>query len=510
MHNTQSRWSPSRPSVLLCLLLLGLCWCRTTQAENHWDHENNTNWWFDPVNWSASFNGLPALPAMSDSGGFTEAVISNGWDLAGEGVVYDPLQDPHFAAAATLAFPSGSGLRSYLLGDFQREHLWRLEISRSAASDNRLTVKSGDLLIASTTIVGRSGSAQSVSEGRLVQTGGRIRVPIASLDLGYSDGDGDGWGNGVYEYHGGTLEVSLAQNTASGIRVAHGRSSTGTGPSGISRFVVHNPTSGGHIRTRNYQSASYRGDNNSATNPLLDPNGSTRGVAITEFHYENGATRPLQITGNLVIHNGLHTDTGGATSSRLDLQLHEAPCAGSGCIPENLGLFDVDFDLGFGTNGGSLQGVGSQAQMFSSVDGSTHFPEGSTVAASFGGTEYRWTISYTGDIAWNDAENSVVGTIQGPGMGKDVVLIGLDSESGFLPGDFDGDSDIDGHDFLRWQQGASPKGLFGQSVSSADLAEWQANYGSPPTLTAIPEPSTLLLVAALGIGLALRQNPASR
>ena len=58
------------------------------------------------------------------------------------------------------------------------------------------------------------------------------------------------------------------------------------------------------------------------------------------------------------------------------------------------------------------------------------------------------------------------------------------------PGDFDGDLDVDGDDFLLWQRGGV----------SGTLAEWQTNYGtiysSLASTEAIPEPSTALLLLA--------------
>ncbi|MGI9456903.1 MAG: PEP-CTERM sorting domain-containing protein, partial [Aeoliella sp.] len=60
------------------------------------------------------------------------------------------------------------------------------------------------------------------------------------------------------------------------------------------------------------------------------------------------------------------------------------------------------------------------------------------------------------------------------------------------PGDFDGDGDVDGADFRKWQRGESPNPL-----SQSDLADWEANYGATASLSAnsthVPEPSTLLL-----------------
>ena len=63
--------------------------------------------------------------------------------------------------------------------------------------------------------------------------------------------------------------------------------------------------------------------------------------------------------------------------------------------------------------------------------------------------------------------------------------------SGGQPGDFDGDGDVDGRDFLRWQRGQSPSPL-----SASDLAAWKANYGtgSLAAVTSVPEPGTFGLV----------------
>jgi hypothetical protein len=64
-----------------------------------------------------------------------------------------------------------------------------------------------------------------------------------------------------------------------------------------------------------------------------------------------------------------------------------------------------------------------------------------------------------------------------------------------LAGDFDEDGDVDGRDFLLWQQ----------NPSVGDLADWQENYGTVPELTAnvsIPEP-TSGVIAVLLMGMVL-------
>jgi hypothetical protein len=69
------------------------------------------------------------------------------------------------------------------------------------------------------------------------------------------------------------------------------------------------------------------------------------------------------------------------------------------------------------------------------------------------------------------------------------------------PGDFDGDDDVDGRDLLIWQRGDSPIG----PLSPVDLADWQTHYGPGglTAVTAIPEPASLSLLAAIGASLLL-------
>ena len=67
------------------------------------------------------------------------------------------------------------------------------------------------------------------------------------------------------------------------------------------------------------------------------------------------------------------------------------------------------------------------------------------------------------------------------------------------PGDFDGDGDVDGGDFLAWQRGDSTN-----PFSPGDLEQWQEHYGMGGELIAVvsvPEPasSALFLVALFGI-----------
>ena len=58
-----------------------------------------------------------------------------------------------------------------------------------------------------------------------------------------------------------------------------------------------------------------------------------------------------------------------------------------------------------------------------------------------------------------------------------------------IPGDFEGDGDVDGNDVLEWQR---------SDGTAVGLTAWQNNYGAPPSLTAssaaAPEPSGMVLL----------------
>jgi len=79
-----------------------------------------------------------------------------------------------------------------------------------------------------------------------------------------------------------------------------------------------------------------------------------------------------------------------------------------------------------------------------------------------------------------------------------------------LSGDFDGDDDVDGADFLEWQRGESPNG-----ATAGDLADWETNFGmvtAIATVNAVPEPSSWLLACtiAMTISAGLRRCPRRR
>jgi hypothetical protein len=89
----------------------------------------------------------------------------------------------------------------------------------------------------------------------------------------------------------------------------------------------------------------------------------------------------------------------------------------------------------------------------------------------------------------------------------ELLFVNIESVTpiaGGQPGDFDNDNDVDGNDFLVWQQSGSPNPL-----SPTDLADFRANYGAQPgPVAAVPEPTALRLALLLVIGLtALARRP---
>ena len=76
------------------------------------------------------------------------------------------------------------------------------------------------------------------------------------------------------------------------------------------------------------------------------------------------------------------------------------------------------------------------------------------------------------------------------------------------PGDFNSDSRVDGADFLVWQRGGSPSPL-----SAEDLNTWKTGFGagaSSPTVSAVPEPSSVALLILASVGVFRRRRIAGR
>ncbi|QDS97545.1 beta strand repeat-containing protein [Adhaeretor mobilis] len=105
----------------------------------------------------------------------------------------------------------------------------------------------------------------------------------------------------------------------------------------------------------------------------------------------------------------------------------------------------------------------------------------------------------------NVAEGGLLGSFNGVdlfltytgGDGNDVVAFAA------LPGDYDGDSDVDGADFLTWQR---------EDGMSDGLTDWQDHYGTQPppssaSASQVPEPTTVALTLLASCCLLLARLP---
>jgi hypothetical protein len=387
-----------------------------------------------------------------------------------------------------------------------------------------LTVN-GDLAVEGLTAVGRSSGTDGVTAvGQIIQTGGLFRTVFANLDLGAADTSNAGIGTGIYDYRGGSLFVgsdSGILRLSAGSNTVNDVTGEITGTSGPGKVIVHNPDSPGFFRASEFQFAAFPGSN---TTPAgRNPDGVNRGVGIAEFHYENGGVRPVQVAGNLSINNGLAVaGQERRRSSRLDLVLDEAPVLVDGVKPIDLGLFSIDYttdDFVTGTllGTGDLNGDGEfdNDRVFSNADATIHYYQDDVVSAIFGSTKYNWTISYTGNIVWADADTSAITSLAGTG-GNDVVLLGLSIESieMGLPGDFNGDHVVSAADYTVWRNnlGAAEGSLLndngnGGTIDDTDYALWKMHFGESNLGAgglaggAVPEPGSLLLTLFGLVGL---------
>jgi hypothetical protein len=145
-----------------------------------------------------------------------------------------------------------------------------------------------------------------------------------------------------------------------------------------------------------------------------------------------------------------------------------------------------------GVNAGSGAATGSPASVLTGVEFSVPLSVlGSLaseikIAAFIGNGGYTHVSNQFAGVGVLQANLGSPGSINLANVaGNQYVTVAVPS------GDFDGDGDVDGRDFLTWQR---------NNGSAADLAIWQQQYGSSGPLGAtvsVPEPNVSLLLFSL-------------
>jgi hypothetical protein len=247
------------------------------------------------------------------------------------------------------------------------------------------------------------------------------------------------------------------------------------------------------------------------------------GVFGNEFRAKSGST--VTISGGS-LGDGFDADDGSTVNISGGTVGGDFAAHSGATVNMTGGSFSYGFDAGYGStvnvSGGSL-GYGFEAFANSTVNISGGSEYGN-FDANVGSTVNLFGTQFI--LAGNDITSSLATNTPLTISERDVILSGILADgspfsfglwetdyanSDFFssyatltitlvgPGDFNGDGQVNGRDFLAWQRGNSPNPL-----SAADLADWQANYGTQPlgAATAVPEPtaSTLLLIAISFVG----------
>lgn len=151
------------------------------------------------------------------------------------------------------------------------------------------------------------------------------------------------------------------------------------------------------------------------------------------------------------------------------------------------------------------------------------------VATPLGESPVLGDVDGDGDVDIDDYIIVVQGTEEGspnPTLGggdtnQDRVVDATDLQNVVdalpgLPGDFDSDLDVEGADFLAWQRGVSTSANaqisdgdanFDEIVDGEDLEIWELGFGTvlSPSVTAVPEPTSMLQMVLVAIIIGMRR-----
>jgi T5SS/PEP-CTERM-associated repeat protein len=356
-------------------------------------------------------------------------------------------------------------------------------------------------------IIGLKGHLLLETKGRLrilptseATTDSDFDVTDAITNLGVISGDGYVDFSGVNDGPNNPDTVSTRAltflNTASGeIRNtsnAYGQGGTGTIATNQREKLVFNGNAlNGDLLTNNGTIESLGGEMEFNV-PVVNNLEVVARDAVMRFKngLVNTATGTIVVGGDSTIHGTIDLSLGGAIevlpSSDValigDLVFSTASIVRL-VVGENTGAMTVTgavdlagAALGLSYAGGQAPEAGDTYEILRATGGLTGTFANNPVNDGSGS---NWDLNYIG--------NSVFAVYLGAAVG--------------LPGDFDGDGDVDGLDLLAWQR----------DPSIGNIADWQANYPSPLTapvgnLAAVPEPGTMMLFLTAVLGMAVRKR----
>jgi len=213
---------------------------------------------------------------------------------------------------------------------------------------------------------------------------------------------------------------------------------------------------------------------------------STGGDDVLDINYSGTLSGPI-----VVANNALYTTQGGRAI--------RVPSSGNVTVAGNVGV-GSDSPGSLSNDPSVWDPSGNLLADFSSFASMDAFPIAGSNLIGAGDANYQPDVDFNG--VSRTGSNDVGAYVYDPNGNPGWQILSAFKEFPELPpGDLDGDYDVDGSDFLEWQRGG---------LSASDLADWEANFGSAAQLAAasasVPEPSTILFAAWMGVGFLRNQR----
>lgn len=366
----------------------------------------------------------------------------------------------------------------------------RVEIEEDKYGSNAPVIGPGDTAEAYGVRIGRAGGGNLLGTGLLTITGGTLTVRDGGINCQLLGGDscsrlrvGNAQVIDDNERFPGTFNVEGGTTTTDTLWIGSG-----------SRGTVN--MSGGVINTRNHLYFDWTFDASTAPGP--DPNSSalhmTGGTINVDDQFVMHRTSILNLDGGDIFVDG---------AARLGTQLDNPGASQGGAQDPNVVVSITD---GLLEAGGFLQ-IGGAISIDGGILRANNFNEGVSVGTI--------DVNSNGILQFNNAQESVsavqalitggtITTSGGSPLVVEIVDVGgtnftqVSVDSG-IPGDFNMDGNVDGLDFLFWQQ----------DPNVGPLTDWEGNYGFTSisaAVTSIPEPTSAMLALAASISLAFRRR----